>query len=193
MRVLALTRVGDPSAALFTAVIAADDERPYQMIVSGRQIDDPVGFAASATSRIGSPCTSGYAGDRGGWHAHLGELLRRSGPGEPARSNLDGAVTMDAAPVPADRREALLAATALGQVAMNGGLAPLPPPSPPPPAETLYDRWRREDEEGTKERHRRHHDYLALTSLGRDVLTTGPLGRKSLPATHGPFAPPPAR
>jgi hypothetical protein len=176
MHLLSLNRSAYHDAvARFTVVLAADDGSRHRLTVEGRQLDHPVTFARVAQALTGRSCTSPWAGDHGGWQAHLGELMARNAPEAPQSNAVFGRGRLNES-----RRQALLACTGLGQATMaceqaGAAAASVPPPEPPPL--TFVQKVQRDEAEAARLRHQRLAQFLRLTPLGRDVLAQdGPGG-----------------
>lgn len=156
---------------VYGAQVETDTGARFSFWVDGRTLDHPVTFAEFAASSTQQPCTSEYIGDAGGWHAHLGDALRRStGPAQPTSNASAAAITGN---TDAERRAALLSATPLGKatVAAEAAAASFAAPVPPPaPEVTFAQKCQQDAEAADRARRAGLAKYLKLTSLGRDVL-----------------------
>jgi hypothetical protein len=168
MKVLSLQSHGVHSGCtLFAVGFEADNGQQYAEWVDGRTLNTPGAFAAFAAEKAAGPCTSEFTGDEGGWHAHLGNLLRCSSGVVPATSN----TATFAATAAEGRKDALLASTSLGQAALAAQRAPVAEaPKAEVVVETFADKCRRESEEAELARRATRAEFLKLTPLGRDVL-----------------------
>ncbi len=156
---------------LFGVQVEADGGDRFTFWADGKALHNPAAFADHAAERTGKPCTSEFVGDEGGWHAHLGDMLRRSGgPAQPA-SNASAAAVSGSAD--ADRRAVLLAATPLGKAtaAAETAAANFVAPAAPAPAPVSFaEQCAIDADAADRARRAGLSKYLKLTNLGRDVL-----------------------
>lgn len=149
----------------FAVEVEDDAGARHSIWIAWHDLDDPASFASAATTLIGQRCSPGeWAGDAGGWQAHLGQLLARNSARGPL---MNAPIAMDRPAFSDTRRESLLGMTCLGQVTMASERTPVPPPSPKIREEDAIERIRRKDAEEARERRRRLAPFLQLTRIGR--------------------------
>ena len=170
MKVVSLQSGGlQNGVPVFGVQVEADAGARFSFWVDGKTLHHPVAFADHAAERTGQPCSSEFVGNEGGWHSHLGDMLRRSGGlAQPATNAVAVPVAADA-----DRRAALLSATPLGKATAAAELAAanfVAPAAPAPEPVSFAEQCRLDAEKADRDRRAHFSRLLKLTPLGRDVL-----------------------